>query len=169
MKKLISLDELLDLKNEFTKANKKIAWTNGCFDFLHAGHVDYLERAKKYGDILIVGMNSDHSVKRYKGDLRPICNEMHRAQVLNALCCVDYIVIFEEKTPIKVIEELKPDYYIKGGDYALDTIDQDERQVIESYRGEIIILPEVKGISTTIIIEKIKKLLLTKETKRHRE
>jgi len=169
MRKLISLDELLQLKNEFVKTNKKIAWTNGCFDFMHAGHVDYLERAKNYGNILVVGMNSDQSVKRYKGDLRPICNEIHRAQVLNALCCVDYIVIFEEKTPIKIINELKPDFYIKGGDYTLNTIDQDERQVVENYCGEIVILPEVEGISTTIIIEKLKKLLLATETQSHRE
>ncbi|MBC8180260.1 D-glycero-beta-D-manno-heptose 1-phosphate adenylyltransferase [candidate division KSB1 bacterium] len=160
MKKLITLDELLQLKKDLVKAQKKISWTNGCFDFMHAGHVDYLERAKKYGDLLVVGMNSDRSVKRYKGDLRPICNEIHRAQVLNALCCVDYIVIFEEKTPIRIIEKLQPDFYIKGGDYTLDTIDQDERRVVENYSGEIKILPEVEGISTTIIIEKIRDLLV---------
>ena len=164
MKKLITLDELLQLKNDFIKANKKIAWTNGCFDFMHAGHVDYLERAKKYGDVLIVGMNSDQSVKRYKGDLRPICSENFRAQVLNALCCVDYIIIFKDKTPIKIIERLKPDFYIKGGDYALDTIDQNERRVVESGGGEIIILPEVEGISTTIIIDKIRELLVADES-----
>ena len=164
MKKLITLDELLQLKNDFVKANKKITWTNGCFDFMHAGHVDYLERAKKYGDVLIVGMNSDQSVKRYKGDLRPICNEIFRAQVLNALCCVDYIIIFNDKTPIKIIERLEPDFYIKGGDYTLDTIDQNERRTVESSGGKSIILPDVNGISTTIIIEKIRELLVADES-----
>ncbi len=158
MHKLVGLEQLLNLTDKLRKEGKQIAWTNGCFDFMHAGHVDYLERANKYGDLLVVGMNSDHSVKRYKGDLRPICTEIHRAKVLNALCCIDYIVIFDKKTPIKIIEELKPDFYIKGGDYTLDTIDQNERRVVEHYGGEIKILPEVEGISTTIIIEKIKKL-----------
>jgi len=157
MKKLISLDKFLQIRNEFKKAGKKIAWTNGCFDFMHAGHVDYLERAKNYG-VLVVGLNNDQSVKRYKGDMRPICNEMFRTQVLNALTCVDYIIIFKDKTPIKLIEKIKPDYYIKGGDYTIDTIDQDERRVVESYGGEIVLLPEVEGISTTSIIEKIKKM-----------
>ena len=157
MQKLISLGTILQLKNDFIKVGKKIAWTNGCFDFMHAGHVDYLERAKNYG-ILVVGLNNDQSVKRYKGDMRPICNEMFRAQVLNALTCVDYIIIFKDKTPIKLIEKIKPDYYIKGGDYTLDTIDQDERRVVESYGGEIVLLPEVEDISTTSIIEKIKKM-----------
>ena len=160
MNKIITFDKLLILTDKFRKEGKKTVWTNGCFDFMHAGHVDYLERAKKYGDILVVGMNSDASVRRYKGDLRPICNEGHRAQVLNALCCVDYIVIFEEKTPIKMIEELKPDFYVKGGDYTLDTIDQNERRIVENYGGLIKILPEVEGISTTIIIEKIRELLI---------
>ena len=157
MQKLISLGTILQLKNDFIKVGKKIAWTNGCFDFMHAGHVDYLERAKNYG-ILVVGLNNDQSVKRYKGDMRPICNEMFRAQVLNALTCVDYIIIFKDKTPIKLIEKIKPDYYIKGGDYTLDTIDQDERRVVERYGGEIVLLPEVEDISTTSIIEKIKKM-----------
>lgn len=157
MYKLITLETLIHLKKDFIKTGKKIAWTNGCFDFMHAGHVDYLERAKNYG-MLVVGLNNDSSVKRYKGDLRPICNEFFRAQVLNALTCVDYIIIFEEKSPIKIIKELKPDYYIKGGDYTIDTIDQNERHVVESYGGEIVLLPEVKGISTSSIIEKIKKM-----------
>lgn len=157
MQKLISLETILRLKKDFIKVGKKIAWTNGCFDFMHAGHVDYLERAKNYG-VLVVGLNNDQSVKRYKGDMRPICNETFRAQVLNALTCVDYIIIFKDKTPIKLIEKIKPDYYIKGGDYTIDTIDQDERRVVESYGGEIVLLPEVEGISTSSIIEKIKKM-----------
>ena len=111
MQKLISLGTILQLKNDFIKVGKKIAWTNGCFDFMHAGHVDYLERAKNYG-ILVVGLNNDQSVKRYKGDMRPICNEMFRAQVLNALTCVDYIIIFKDKTPIKLIEKIEPDIAI---------------------------------------------------------
>jgi len=161
MDKLLTLEQLLKLVKKLRSMGKKITWTNGCFDFMHAGHVDYLARAKNYGDVLIVGMNSDLSVKRYKGDWRPICHETHRAQVLQALTCVDYIVIFEDKSPIKIIEALQPDYYIKGGDYTLETINQDERKAVENYGGAIIILPEVAGISTTIIIEKIRQLLVS--------
>lgn len=158
MDKLVSLEQLMKLVAQSRLQGKRIAWTNGCFDIIHAGHVDYLERSKAYGDLLIVGLNSDASVKQLKGELRPIFSERDRAKVLCALSAVDLVIIFSEKSPIKIIEHLKPDFYIKGGDYTIDTIDQAERKVIESYGGQIVLLPMVAGVSSSIIVEKIKKL-----------
>ncbi|MFZ5518893.1 MAG: D-glycero-beta-D-manno-heptose 1-phosphate adenylyltransferase [Candidatus Zhuqueibacterota bacterium] len=156
--KLVTKAQLHAIITDLRGRGKKIAWTNGCFDFMHAGHVSYLQKSRSYGDVLVVGMNSDASVKKLKGDLRPICPEQERALVLSALIYVDYIIIFEERSPVNIIQEYKPDFYIKGGDYTIDTIDQTERRVVEGYGGEIILLPEVAGISTSIIIEKIKRL-----------
>jgi len=158
MNNLVTIEELTEIVNQARREGKRIAWTNGCFDIIHAGHVDYLEKSKSYGDLLIVGMNSDESVKRLKGELRPIFSEMNRAKVLCSIVYVDYVVIFTEPSPINMIELLKPDYFIKGGDYTVDTIDQDERKVVESYGGEIVLLPMVEGVSSSIIVEKIKKL-----------
>jgi len=158
MNKLTTLERLLEIVNQARHERKKIAWTNGCFDIIHAGHVDYLHRSKAYGDLLIVGLNSDASVKKLKGDLRPIFSEMDRAKVLCSIDYINYVVIFSDPSPIKMIELLKPDYYIKGGDYTIDTIDQNERKVVESYGGEIVMLPLVAGVSSSIIVEKIKKL-----------
>ncbi|OQX86665.1 D-glycero-beta-D-manno-heptose 1-phosphate adenylyltransferase [candidate division KSB1 bacterium 4484_87] len=158
MSKLLSLNELLILKRSWSKSGKKVVWTNGCFDIMHAGHVNYLQQAKNFGDILVVGMNSDQSVRALKGTGRPICNERHRAQVLVALECVDFVIVFDEKSPVKIIEQFQPDVYVKGGDYTIDTIDQVERRVVEGYGGKIVLLPEEPGISTTLIIEKIQKI-----------
>jgi len=158
MNKLVTLEQLTKIIDQARSAGKKFAWTNGCFDIIHAGHVDYLERSKAYGDFLVVGLNSDTSVKKLKGDFRPIFSEQDRAKVLCSIVYVDYVVIFSDKSPIKMIELLQPDYYIKGGDYTIDTIDQDERKVIEGYGGEIVLLPMVEGVSSSIIVEKIKKL-----------
>jgi rfaE bifunctional protein nucleotidyltransferase chain/domain len=158
MNKLVTLEQLTNIINKARKNGKKIAWTNGCFDIIHAGHVDYLERSKAYGDFLVVGMNSDVSVKELKGDNRPVFSEKDRAKVLSSIVYLDYVVIFSNKTPIKMIEFIKPDFYIKGGDYTIETIDQDERKVVEGYGGEIVLLPMVEGVSSSIIVEKIKKL-----------
>ena len=158
MNKLISLDESIKLAKNLRKQNQQIAWTNGCFDILHAGHVDYLQKAKAYGDVLIVGINSDSSIQQHKGSSRPICNEQHRLMVLNAIIYTDYIILFEERTPLKILQQLQPDFYIKGGDYTIDTIDQTERRMVESYGGKIVLLPLVDGVSTSIIIEKMKSL-----------
>ena len=158
MNKLVTFEELTELMQKARRQGKKIAWTNGCFDIIHAGHVDYLERSKAYGDFLVVGLNSDASVKKLKGDLRPIFSEQDRAKVLCSIIYVDYVVIFSDKSPIKMIALLKPDFYIKGGDYTIDTIDQNERKVVEGYGGEIVLLPMVEGVSSSIIVEKIKKL-----------
>ena len=158
MNKLVTLEKLTELFDQARSKRKRIAWTNGCFDIIHAGHVDYLERSKAFGDSLVVGLNSDASVKKLKGDFRPIFSELDRAKVLCSIVYVDYVVLFSDKSPIKMIQMLKPDYYIKGGDYTIDTIDQDERKVVEGYGGEIVLLPMVEGVSSSIIVEKIRKL-----------
>jgi rfaE bifunctional protein nucleotidyltransferase chain/domain len=154
--KIKSEDELCEVLSELKSAGKKIVWTNGCFDILHRGHVSYLEQAAKFGDVLVVGLNSDSSVRSVKGPDRPVKCQDDRAQSLGALSCVDYVVIFDDPTTVRLLKLLKPDVYAKGGDYTIDTINQDERKVVESYGGSIEILPEVKGVSTTQIIERIR-------------
>ena len=144
-----------ELVEEAKKNGKKVVFTNGCFDILHAGHVTYLTEAKRQGDILIVGVNSDASVKRLKGETRPINSEYDRAFVLDALKSVDYTVIFEEDTPEELIACLEPSIHVKGGDYKKE--DLPETKIVESYGGEVIILNFVEGKSTTNIIEKINK------------
>jgi len=136
------------------KNGKKVVFTNGCFDILHAGHVHYLEQAKELGDELVVGLNSDSSVKTLKGPNRPINNLEERAKVLSSLKCVDRIVSFADETPIKLIKEIKPDVLVKGGDYKVkDVVGHKE---IKSWGGEVKIIPLVTGLSTTNIIKKIK-------------
>lgn len=134
---------------------KKIVFTNGCFDILHIGHISYLENAKKQGDILIVGVNSDESTRRLKGPTRPINSEKDRACMLSALKAVDYTVIFEEDTPEDLIAYLKPSIHVKGGDYKKE--DLPETKIVEAYGGKVVILNFVEGKSTTNIINKINK------------
>jgi rfaE bifunctional protein nucleotidyltransferase chain/domain len=154
MGKILTLKELLkDL--EKNRKGKKIVFTNGCFDILHAGHVHYLNECKKYGDILIVGINSDSSIKRLKGEKRPILPLEMRAYVLSNLCSVDYVVSFEEDNPYNLIKEIKPDILIKGGDWLPDQIVG--RDIVESYGGKVLTIPFKFDISTTRIIEEIKK------------
>jgi rfaE bifunctional protein nucleotidyltransferase chain/domain len=154
MGKILTLKELLkDL--EKNKKGKKVVFTNGCFDILHAGHVHYLNECKKYGDILIVGINSDSSIKRLKGEKRPILPLEMRAYVLSNLCSVDYVVPFEEDNPYNLIKEIKPDILIKGGDWLPDQIVG--RDIVESYGGKVLTIPFKFDISTTRIIEEIKK------------
>ena len=156
--KLITLQQLQSIVAGLKEQRQKVVWTNGCFDILHVGHVTYLEQAKALGDLLIMGLNSDASIKILKGGNRPIFNEIERATVLNAIVYVDYITTFDAPSPRKILQQLKPDFYVKGGDYTIDTIDQLERRSIESYGGKIIILPIKKGVSTTNIIKKIESL-----------
>ena len=137
------------------KGGKKIVFTNGCFDILHAGHVTYLEAAKAQGDVLVLGLNTDESVRRLKGPERPINNELDRAKVVGALQAVDYVVLFGEQTAEAVIAEVKPDIYVKGGDYTLDTLP--EAKIVQSYGGKVAFIDMVEGRSTTNIINKIKK------------
>ena len=137
------------------QGGQKVVFTNGCFDILHAGHVTYLEAAKAQGDVLVLGLNTDESVRRLKGSERPINSELDRAKVVGALKAVDYVVLFGEQTAETVIAEVKPDVYVKGGDYTLDTLP--EAKIVQSYGGKVAFIDMVEGRSTTNIINKIKK------------
>ncbi len=134
---------------------QRIVATNGCFDLLHFGHVSYLQRAKKLGDLLIVGLNSDASCRQLKGPARPLVPERQRAAVLAALACVDAVVIFREKRAHRFLEAVKPDVYVKGGDYRPETLDPTERAALAG--AKIRILPFVPGFSTTGLIRKIRR------------
>ncbi len=146
---LRDLRELSSLVEELRKKGKRIVFTNGCFDIIHAGHVDYLEEAKSFGDFLIVGMNSDESVRRIKGEKRPIVPEDYRARVLEGLKAVDCVFIFDDETPLKVIETVKPDVLVKGADWPLEKI------VGREFAEEVRRIPFRFDISTTKIVEKI--------------
>ena len=135
------------------KAGKRVVFTNGVFDILHIGHLTYLEEAGNLGDVLVVGVNSDASVKVNKGDKRPINSEKNRAYVLLGTKFVDYAVIFDEKTPEKLLDVLKPDVHVKGGDYKKE--DLPETKIVEGHGGEVKILSFVDNVSTTQIINKI--------------
>jgi len=149
---------LQDLQIALTqkRKNKKVIFTNGCFDILHAGHVTYLDAAKALGDILVVGINSDESVKSLKGPTRPIQCEEDRAKILAALVSVDYVVVFGEDTPKDLIKKLEPDILVKGGDWPVDKIVGAD--FVKSRGGLIKSLPFVEGKSSSAIIEKVRKL-----------
>ena len=151
--KVKTLKELKDIIENRRKKGQTLVFTNGCFDILHAGHVDYLQKTRSFGDFLVVGLNSDNSVKKIKGKNRPVNPEVFRAQVLSALECVDYIVIFEEETPERLIKELKPDILVKGADWEEDKIVG--ANFVKSYGGKIERIEFTYQISTTAIIEKI--------------
>lgn len=153
MGKVVPFSQITEeLKN---KRDKKIVFTNGCFDLLHVGHVRYLQEAKACGDILVVGANSDASVKVLKGPTRPVQIENDRAEILAALSSVDYVVIFDEQTPLKLIEAVRPHVLVKGGDWKPETIVGGP--FVMSYGGEVKSLQFVQGKSTTSLIEKSKK------------
>ncbi|MGH8000341.1 MAG: D-glycero-beta-D-manno-heptose 1-phosphate adenylyltransferase [Brasilonema sp.] len=152
-KHICDLDQLLALVTSHRIAKRKIVFTNGCFDILHAGHVFYLQRARALGDILIIGVNSDNSVRRLKGQTRPINPLEDRIQVLAALSCVDYLIPFEEDSPSHLIRTLRPNIYVKGGDYTKETLP--ETPVVEEYGGVIEFLPFLENRSTTKTIERI--------------
>jgi len=160
--KIITFEHLLEIVKIKKAAGQILVWTNGCFDLLHAGHALYLERARALGDLLIVGLNTDASVAKSKGPLRPIISQEQRATMVAALACVDYVVLYEEASPVDLIRRVRPDIYAKGGDYNVDTINQDERRLMESLGGRIELLPGLPGISTTAIVEKIMKLKATR-------
>ncbi len=149
IKKLHELKSLLELHD-----GKRVVFTNGCFDIIHIGHVVYLSEAKSLGDILVVGLNSDASVKRLKGEERPVNNERDRATVLSALQSVDYVTIFDEDTPYELISELIPDILVKGGDWGIDQIVGAD--VVMKNGGTVKSLRFVQGKSTTDIINRIK-------------
>lgn len=149
---VVSLEELLELLGT-RRDREKVVFTNGCFDILHAGHVDYLEKARKLGDLLVVGMNSDSSVRRIKGKGRPILPQSMRAKLLSALKPVDYVVIFDEDTPLNLIKSIRPHVLVKGGDWEIHRIVG--REFVESYGGEVVTIPFTYEISTSSIIERI--------------
>jgi D-beta-D-heptose 7-phosphate kinase/D-beta-D-heptose 1-phosphate adenosyltransferase len=149
---IVSLKKLKSIVEKLKKQNKKIVFTNGCFDIIHIGHITLLKKAKSLGDILVVGLNSDESVKKLKGKERPIVPQNERAKILDNIKYVDYVVIFDELTPYKVITEIKPDIIVKGKDYKLKEV------VGWGIVPKIVRINLVKDRSTTGIIEKIKRL-----------
>lgn len=150
---LLTVEEMRKEIVKLQKDGKRVVFTNGVFDILHIGHLTYLEEAGNLGDILVVGVNSDASVKVNKGDKRPINSEKNRAYVLLGTKFVDYVVIFDEKTPEKLLDILKPDVHVKGGDYKKE--DLPETKIVEGNGGEVKILSFVDNVSTTQIINKI--------------
>ena len=141
------------LIHNLKRSGKRIVFTNGCFDILHVGHVRYLEQAKSLGDVLVVGINSDRSVRGLKGPRRPILPVEERGEILSGLGCTDYITVFEEPTPFDLISLLQPDVLVKGGDWTPEQVVG--REVVEGSGGRVVILPFVEGSSTTNIIDVI--------------
>lgn len=153
MEKLFRLDELQEILVVQRQAGKRVVFTNGCFDIMHAGHVHYLRAAREQGDLLVVGLNSDRSVRNIKGALRPIVDQAMRAQVLVALTCVDYITVFDDPDPLRLILALKPEVLVKGADWTEDRI-VGAREVRDA-GGDVVRVPLVPGISTSEIIRRI--------------
>lgn len=155
IRKILSLTEVTRWRDTLRKQGTPMVVTNGCFDILHAGHVSYLQAARNLGGALLVGLNSDISVRSLKGPTRPLNAEQDRAIVMAALECVDGVAIFTETRADRFLKLVQPDIYVKGGDYTLDTLDQTERHTVEAAGGRIVILPLVPGKSTTNLINKI--------------
>ncbi len=151
--KLKTIEEAVQTAGEVRRRNGKVVWTNGCFDILHIGHYEYLKFAKQQGDLLVVGLNSDDSVRRVKGPGRPITGEAERARILAALDVVDCIVIFDEDTPVNAIAAVGPDVLVKGGEYRKEQVVGWE--IVESYGGRVVLAPHVEGVSTTDIVQRI--------------
>ena len=152
--KIVDGETLIARSEELRKAGRKIVFTNGCFDLLHIGHITYLKESRELGDILIVGLNTDSSVRRLKGENRPIISEDERSHVLAALECVDYVVLFDEDTPIELIKAVRPDILVKGADYTVEEVVGHE--IVESYGGRVHLMPIVGNMSTSTIINRIK-------------
>jgi D-beta-D-heptose 7-phosphate kinase/D-beta-D-heptose 1-phosphate adenosyltransferase len=150
---VLNLDEMQKIVNLAKSTGKTVVFTNGCFDLIHGGHIEFLEKAKALGDLLILGLNSDSSVKAIKGESRPIKNQKERANILSALRYVDYITIFDETTPENLIREIRPDILVKGDDYKID--DVVGKEIVEGYGARVELIPIVEGLSTTNIVEKI--------------
>lgn len=143
----------MSLQEKLRREGKKIVTTNGCFDILHVGHVRVLKQARDLGDVLMVGINSDASVRRLKGEQRPVNNEADRAELLSALRCVDYVTVFDEDTPVEFLRLFQPDIHVKGADYKPENLL--ETPVVEAGGGKVVILDLVPGKSTTSIVERI--------------
>ncbi len=151
--KIKTLEEVVRLRARFRDLGKKLVFTNGCFDILHIGHVRYLNKARSLGDALVVGINSDRSVQKIKGDSRPIVPELERAEVLAALACVDFVFIFDDATPKRVIDAIVPDVLVKGADWGISEIVG--RDTVEKAGGVVLNVPLVEGSSTSEIIQKV--------------
>jgi len=156
MNKVLSREALRKELDRLREEGKRIAFTNGCFDILHVGHVRYLREAKKTADILVLALNSDSSVRAIKGEKRPLIPQGERAEILAGLASIDYITIFDESTPLELIKYLKPDILIKGGDWTEESIVG--RCEVRSWGGRVVVVPEVEGASTTNIVEKVLKV-----------
>jgi D-beta-D-heptose 7-phosphate kinase/D-beta-D-heptose 1-phosphate adenosyltransferase len=154
MGEIVSLEEALTVRGKLRVEGKTFVFTNGHFDLLHVGHIDYLQRARKLGDVLMVGLNSDASTRALKGEKRPVVPQGERARMLAALACVDYVVIFEETTANSLVEALKPDLYVKGGDWDRGRTPP-EAEVVVRYGGRVCILRYLPEHSTTGLIETI--------------
>ena len=154
MGELIQRKDLPALLKKLRDEKKTIVTTNGCFDILHVGHVRYLVKTKSFADVMVVALNSDKSVRSIKGPDRPINNENDRAEILNALSCVDYVVLFDEDSPAGLLAEIKPDVHTKGADYTVETLP--EARIIMEAGGRIEFISFVEGKSTTSLIDKIK-------------
>jgi rfaE bifunctional protein nucleotidyltransferase chain/domain len=154
--KILSREEIVRQVARWRLSSKRIVFTNGCFDILHAGHLDLLSKAARLGDILIVGLNADASVRRLKGEERPVNDEAFRSQLLSHLQMVDSVVIFEEDTPLELIRSIKPDILVKGGDYlAEDVVGYED---VSAAGGSVEIIPLVEGLSTSALIDRIRSL-----------
>jgi rfaE bifunctional protein nucleotidyltransferase chain/domain len=153
--KLLGWDQLPSWRATQRAQGRKLVVTNGCFDLLHLGHVTYLETARNLGDVLLIGLNSDSAVNQLKGPGRPVNVEGDRAAVLAALESVSGVCLFQESTATRFLAHAQPDIYVKGGDYTLDTINQEERRTVERLGGRIVIIPFVPGKSTTALLKKI--------------
>lgn len=158
MGKLVSQQEIVSMVKELQNSGKTVVTTNGCYDILHVGHVRYLQKSKEYADYLVVMLNSDSSVKKNKGENRPVNTELDRAEILCALSCVDYVVIFEEKSPCGLLDKIKPNFHTKGADYTLDTLPKEEHDVIINNNIDVKFIEFVQGKSTTNTIEKMKQI-----------
>ena len=154
MGQVINREHIAEFVNTLHKSNKTVVTTNGCFDILHVGHVRYLQKTKSFADYSIVLLNSDKSVKSIKGPSRPINNENDRAEILCALSCVDYVVLFDEDSPATLLDEIKPDVYTKGADYTMETLP--EADIMRKNNTRVEFITFIEGKSTTNTIEKMK-------------
>lgn len=152
---ILSRDTLAQVCADLREQGRTVVFTNGCFDILHAGHVSYLERAARLGDVLVVGLNSDNSVRRLKGPSRPVNNEQDRALVLAALRSVAYVCVFDEDTPLELVRGVQPDVLVKGGDYLIENIVGAD--IVTARGGRVLTLPFVEGKSTTAVIDRMKR------------
>ncbi len=154
--KIVSLNDAIELVKNWKSANDKVVFTNGCFDIVHLGHIDYLEKARNLGTKLVLGLNTDASVNRLKGPTRPVVNEYARARMMAAFEFIDAVILFDEPTPLQLIEAVKPDILVKGDDYTVETIVGSDFVIANG--GEVKTISLVQGYSTTKLIEKIKQL-----------